>query len=943
MKEAATAMGVSDILDFHFDVPVDGGIADLFAEKSGKRLFVVEAKFKKKAGRVERDIEPRDPEVVDQAVRYAVYGGFPFYLTCNTKRIILYQMQTGKSPFESEIGAFEYQLTPTWAEEILKLTLGRVPIRFKAIDDTLVDTLHEAFNDLQPEFMSSLLEVLHNKKFNERYTDWLEAQGLPFDDETNRLIAEQSGYLQLNKLLFYQVIRTIYPDRLDPLKVNEEEDVVDALERFYREARKIDYAPIYESDIISEIPLSKRAKERIRTLIDTLAGFDFAKMKSDFIGRVYEKLIPPEERKRLGQFYTPPSIVDFIIPLTVSQPHTTILDPGCGSGSFLVKAYHKLAELNGFPEDKSGFISEHDHKELLSEVYGIDINQFPAHLSVINLALQNPRAHINHVNVIVKDFFDFRAGQATLSGFESITTEGKPTTIKIPGSFNAIIANPPYIRQELLGEKEKHKIKELVETEFAEKVFVGSQREKPIRKIRKSKALNTAKKGIILNKQSDIYIYFFIHGLALLRNNGRLGFISSNKWLEVEYGEPFQHFLLDYSKIQYIVEFDKAVFPDAEVNTAVTILEKESDPQKRNSNFVKFVFIKKRTSPEAVIQKIRKTSESFEDDYIKINVVPQNELIPGKWNSYLRAPQIFFELIKNPKLKPFGQTAGISRGYTTGYDPYFVLDKDAVKTWKIERKYLEPCAPAGKSLKGLIVKPQDINQYFLVVREPKSELKGTYVLKYIEHGEKIDAEPSKRRKKAVPLREVETIKGRTLWYELPKAPAPSIIFPMWFRYQYRPLVNEANIHAQAFYIYINVDESIKYVLAALLYTTLTQFFIELNGRQYSGMLHTKVYELQRMLMLDPTILSKTDQKRLIALFFELNQIKIAQKDAKENKEEYTKLKNKEKKIISEMDDVVYDFLGVPNKYRLIIKEALASLREMRRQSTRGMKVSEEIE
>ncbi len=265
MKEAAIALGVSDILDFHFDVPVDGGIADLFAERAGKRLFVVEAKFKKKVGKVERDIEPRDPEVIEQAVRYAVYGAFPFYLTCNTKRIILYQ-KGDRSPFESEIASFEFELSAGWAEQILKLTLGQTPIRLKALDDTLVDTLHEAFNDLLPDFVTSLTERLHERKFKERYSDWLEAQGLELNDANNRLIAEQSGYLQLNKLLFYQVIRTIYPDRLDPLKVGEEQDVAEALERFYKEARKIDYAPIYEPDIISEIPLTRRAKERIIAL-----------------------------------------------------------------------------------------------------------------------------------------------------------------------------------------------------------------------------------------------------------------------------------------------------------------------------------------------------------------------------------------------------------------------------------------------------------------------------------------------------------------------------------------------------------------------------------------------------------------------------------------------------------------------------------------------------
>jgi type I restriction-modification system DNA methylase subunit len=947
MKEAARVQGVADILDFHVDVAVDGGVADLFATRAGRRLFVVEAKFKKKIGRIERDIEPRDPEVIDQALRYANYGGFPFYLTCNTKRIILFKLQPGKTPLESEVVAIEYESSPKWAEYVLKLTLGQIPIRPKAIDETLVDTLREAFGDLYPEFLNSLGDRLHDRSFKAKYTEWLEDQGLQFNDETNRLIAEQSGYLQLNKLLFYQVIRTVYPDRLAPLEVREEEDVADALERFYRQAKKIDYAPVYESDVISEIPLSRRAKERIRTLIDTLGSFDFSGMQSDFLGRVYEKLIPTAERKRLGQFYTPPGIVDFITALSIDKPDAIVLDPGCGSGSFLVRAYHKLKELNGFPNNMSGALAEEYHKQLLRQIFGIDINQFPAHLSVINLAIQNPKARIDHVNVVVKDFFDIRAGQATLSGFESITTEGAPLTIDFPSAFDVVIANPPYIRQEFLGEKEKAKIAKLVQREFSSKVFVGTPAKKPAR-------------AIVLDKASDIYVYFFIHGLGLLDDGGKLGFISSNKWFEVGYGEALQEFLLTYCKIKYIVEFDKAIFPDAEVNTAVTLLEKEPDEDKRRNNTVKFVFVKKPIEQKTMLDAIRTSKESYENEELKINIVTQSQLIPGKWIAYLRAPAVYFSLLKNPKLKRFDQIAEIYYGLKTGYDPYFVLDKSAIAQWKIERKYLKPCAPAGKSLRGVIIQPEDISQYFLIVHEPKNKLRDTNVLKYIQHGEGIDAEPSKRRTKPVPLPEVETIKGRNLWYELPDLPNPSIIFPMWFRYQYRPLVNDAKVQAQDFYYYIVVDEKEKYTLASLLYTTLTQFFLELTGRQYSGMLHTKVYELKQIPMVDLTQLDNSTKAKLGTLFKALNRVKIKQKDArlkletvrskrkeqtglfeKEAREYYENLQGEERQLINEMDEIVYDFLELSNKDRITIKASLDNLREMRRLVTRGLREEEE--
>lgn len=119
-------------------------------------------------------------------------------------------------------------------------------------------------------------------------------------------------------------------------------------------------------------------------------------------------------------------------------------------------------------------MGEKFHQQILDQVYGVDINQFPAHLSVIGLAIQNPQSRVDKVNVVVKDFFDIKRGQATLTGFESLDAEGKATVVEFPAYFDAVVANPPYIRQELLGEKEKQKIRKLIQGDYKDKVFIGT-------------------------------------------------------------------------------------------------------------------------------------------------------------------------------------------------------------------------------------------------------------------------------------------------------------------------------------------------------------------------------------------------------------------------------------------------------------------------------------
>lgn len=73
--------------------------------RAEKKFSFVEAKFKKKSGKIEREIEPRDPVVIKQAVGYAANGGFPYYATCNATRLVLFQMRPGSTPYESEIGS----------------------------------------------------------------------------------------------------------------------------------------------------------------------------------------------------------------------------------------------------------------------------------------------------------------------------------------------------------------------------------------------------------------------------------------------------------------------------------------------------------------------------------------------------------------------------------------------------------------------------------------------------------------------------------------------------------------------------------------------------------------------------------------------------------------------------------------------------------------------
>ena len=127
------------------------------------------------------------------------------------------------------------------------------------------------------------------------------------------------------------------------------------------------------------------------------------------------------------------------------------------------------------------------------------------------------------------------------------------------GGFDIVIGNPPYVRQELISPP--NKLKSEVTTEE--------------RKEYKDKLIESVKERFQIlkdiGKRSDYYIYFYFHGLSLLNDNGTLCFITSNSWLDVEYGKALQEFLCKYVPITAIYDNPKRSFTHADINTIIAL------------------------------------------------------------------------------------------------------------------------------------------------------------------------------------------------------------------------------------------------------------------------------------------------------------------------------------------------------------------------------------
>src|SRR5215471_2123138 len=125
------------------------------------------------------------------------------------------------------------------------------------------------------------------------------------------------------------------------------------------------------------------------------------------------------EKHRYGQHYTPLLVARLLAALAVRTPNDLVLDPSCGDGR-LLEAALTLKRVLALKESNSS--------DLLNQVFGVERS-----LDAVDTAKQTS------ARVAAADFFDIAPG-ATLDALSSF-----------PSSFDALIGNPPYIRQELIG------------------------------------------------------------------------------------------------------------------------------------------------------------------------------------------------------------------------------------------------------------------------------------------------------------------------------------------------------------------------------------------------------------------------------------------------------------------------------------------------------------
>ncbi|MFW9904254.1 MAG: N-6 DNA methylase [Candidatus Thorarchaeota archaeon] len=362
------------------------------------------------------------------------------------------------------------------------------------------------------------------------------------------------------------------------------------------------------------------------------------KIKQDTRGKnqlllpyIFEIGIPEQQKQLQGQIFTPLQVIKFICKQNITDQTTTIIDPACGTGTLLLGALQELTESK---------INHLNHVEL------IGIEKDPILTDIANsaisyLILVNSITSVNW-EIICDDFFNYDS--------LNFSRKGSGTT--------TLLMNPPYTRHEQLSLEYKDFVKAKIEFDLQE---LSQQSRKPI------------------SRRSGLYVYFLIHATLLLEEGDNLGLIIPNSWMDVDYGEFFQNFILDNYLIESIVcSRSKKLISNANVNTTVLKLKKKTIKYSKDKSSVNFVSIGSKADLENLVKLNGFSNLNSSLSRIQVVSVKHKDLYrKSKWGVYFRAPKDYFNLmdILKDKLISLGEVAHVRRGFTSGANEFFYVGK----------------------------------------------------------------------------------------------------------------------------------------------------------------------------------------------------------------------------------------------------------------------------
>jgi hypothetical protein len=355
-----------------------------------------------------------------------------------------------------------------------------------------------------------------------------------------------SAYLMINQLVFYRFLAPRGYVALRPEAIKSPAD----LRQYFNQVLKDDYRAVFHFDVTSDLPQSSALHiQNIIRFIDDIQPEGFTR---DLLGSIFHDLIPQEIRKPVAAFYTNPYAARLLAKLAIDLTGDRVADFACGSGTLLMAAYDRKAELLGHAMDETAhqrFI-EHD-------LTGVDIMAFAAHLAVVQLALRNPGLYTDKVRIAINDSVGFEStglkpqtkirplqeirarGQLTLKDFQdgappvrrrtvrrgAVSSDGAGEGFRL-GYMDVVLMNPPFTRKQKISDKHRAILTGAFRDDYAE----------------------------YASGEQNITGYFVLLADRFLKPGGRIAMVLPQTILQQSSSAGVRQLLVEKYDLEYIVQ-----------------------------------------------------------------------------------------------------------------------------------------------------------------------------------------------------------------------------------------------------------------------------------------------------------------------------------------------------------------------------------------------------
>ena len=239
-------------------------------------------------------------------------------------------------------------------------------------------------------------------------------------------LAPTTAFDEVSKLLFCKLKDekdnvkrgSVYKFQIGTHETHQE--VYKRIDEIYQKAKMQD-AEVFKGNLNLEADI-------VYKIVEHIQGICFTKTDLDTKGVAFEKFMEDFFKGKMGQFFTPRNVVQFVVKMMDIKTDYFVLDPCCGSGGFLLNALDTIRKEAESEIDSEVEAHSTWHNFAANNLYGIEINDQIARVCKMNMIIHDD----GHTNVI---------SRSSLDDFNDIKTQHKGFK---KDHFDVIITNPPF-------------------------------------------------------------------------------------------------------------------------------------------------------------------------------------------------------------------------------------------------------------------------------------------------------------------------------------------------------------------------------------------------------------------------------------------------------------------------------------------------------------------